>query len=557
MDVPAVVSSVSSLSLKIARSLWLLVMLFIVGSVGMHAQDVAKPVSEIREILPSEWGVPHPVGLTFSDDFYQMYLVDSSGEFSLSGKTTVTTISPYEDPVGATDLDFVLTNPINIAYDDVGERLFMLDVTRSELAQAQVGEQGIADPATLKRIDISRLGLVDVQGISVDSARERLFILDSAAARIVNMAIDVTLDLNEAPVTIIDLAHLDETALRGIAIHPASHNLFIFSPIEEVLLELTPTGQFVSRYDLAELHLTDVRGMAFGLSADLTDRPETMHLFIADSGLFTDQLRRSSIPNIEETTELYIPLRQPTNGHVAASGSIHNIQQTTTIPVYGKIVELALNPLQCNCTPSLTALIPPPIATSIPITPSTPAESAYTLSIRIVNSEDDAEENYNGNRSIDLHSSDLELVRQGNAEQLVGIRFASVPIPTTATIFNAYLEFVVDEAESEPTTLAFRGEAADNSARFTAVDGNISDRLLTHRSVTLAGVAPWVQIHGKHRSPNLASIVHEIMARDGWHSGSALTFVISGSGKRTVESYDGNPDLAPRLYIEYGLPDPG
>ncbi len=52
-------------------------------------------------------------------------------------------------------------------------------------------------------------------------------------------------------------------------------------------------------------------------------------------------------------------------------------------------------------------------------------------------------------------------------------------------------------------------------------------------------------------SPDLSPIVHEIVNREGWSSGNALAFVITGTGRRTADAYDGDPALAPRLHITY------
>jgi hypothetical protein len=123
--------------------------------------------------------------------------------------------------------------------------------------------------------------------MDVDLAGRRLFILDSGASQVVSVDIDNEFELMAK----IDLSHLDAPYLRGLAVHPANHHLFIVSPAEERLYELTASGQLVNTYDLAILQLTDPGGLVFGPSADLTDDPDTIHLFIADSNLSaTEQL---------------------------------------------------------------------------------------------------------------------------------------------------------------------------------------------------------------------------------------------------------------------------
>ena len=53
------------------------------------------------------------------------------------------------------------------------------------------------------------------------------------------------------------------------------------------------------------------------------------------------------------------------------------------------------------------------------------------------------------------------------------------------------------------------------------------------------------------RTPNLASIVQEIVNRPCWSAGNALSVIITGTGTRTAVSYDGNSDGVPLLYVRY------
>jgi hypothetical protein len=49
----------------------------------------------------------------------------------------------------------------------------------------------------------------------------------------------------------------------------------------------------------------------------------------------------------------------------------------------------------------------------------------------------------------------------------------------------------------------------------------------------------------------MASVIQEIVNRPGWSSGNALMVIITGSGERVAESYDGDPDGAPLLHVVY------
>lgn len=155
-----------------------------------------------------------------------------------------------------------------------------------------------------------------------------------------------------------------------------------------------------------------------------------------------------------------------------------------------------------------------------------------------------------------LKSSDLELVYDAYnsaGNQHVGIRFTGISIPQGATITNAYIRFTVDEADSDVSSLTITGEAVDNSSTFTTSTGNISGRNTTSASVAWAP-GSWTSVGSSgsnQQTPNLESIVQEIVNRGGWSSGNAMSFVITGSGTRTAESYNGSSSAAPLLHVEY------
>jgi hypothetical protein len=111
------------------------------------------------------------------------------------------------------------------------------------------------------------------------------------------------------------------------------------------------------------------------------------------------------------------------------------------------------------------------------------------IDIRISHSSDDAEEISTGN--VFLTSTDLELLNDMGSDQTIGIRFQNVKIPNNAVITNAFIEFVVDESKSEPTSLIIRAEAHDSSPTFSVSNGNISNRTLTHAYVYWNDIPEW------------------------------------------------------------------
>jgi len=55
----------------------------------------------------------------------------------------------------------------------------------------------------------------------------------------------------------------------------------------------------------------------------------------------------------------------------------------------------------------------------------------------------------------------------------------------------------------------------------------------------------------EQRTPNLAAVIQEIVNRPGWASGNALAIIVTGTGRRVAESYNGVPAAAPLLHVEY------
>jgi hypothetical protein len=170
-----------------------------------------------------------------------------------------------------------------------------------------------------------------------------------------------------------------------------------------------------------------------------------------------------------------------------------------------------------------------------------------TVERRVAASSDDAEEDED--EEVDLSSSDLELVEDGD-RQTVGIRFRNVTVPRNATIVNAWVQFRVDETGGGTTNLRIYGQASDNALAFTTADGNVSTRPRTS-FVGWNAVGAWNTEGAAQQTPNLAAVIQQIVNRSQWASGNALAVIITGTGKRVADAYDGEPGKAPLLHIEY------
>jgi hypothetical protein len=173
------------------------------------------------------------------------------------------------------------------------------------------------------------------------------------------------------------------------------------------------------------------------------------------------------------------------------------------------------------------------------------------VDIPIASSSDDAEEAAGG--GMYLTSSDLELTLAGST-QTVGMRFNLVDIPEGATITNAYIQFQVDEINSDPTSLTIEGQAHDNAPTFTTTNGDISSRTLRTGAVDWLDIPQWTivgEAGPDQQTPDISTVVQEIVDQPGWASGNSIVIIITGTGKRVADSYNGTATGAPLLHVDY------
>ena len=196
-------------------------------------------------------------------------------------------------------------------------------------------------------------------------------------------------------------------------------------------------------------------------------------------------------------------------------------------------------------------------SSAINIQATQPGPVSGSIAVSIVSGNDDVEERQDG--YMYFNSSDLELVYdtyQSAGNQTVGLRFLGLAIPQGATITSAYVQFSADETNSAACNVTFRAEDVNSSSAFTSASHNLSGRNMTSASVNWAPAA-WTSVNERgtaQKSPNLSAVVQEVVSRAGWSAGNNLTLVITGTGKRTADSYEGGSAKAATLYIDYTLP---
>ncbi|MFT5717640.1 MAG: hypothetical protein ACI9T7_001836 [Oleiphilaceae bacterium] len=173
-----------------------------------------------------------------------------------------------------------------------------------------------------------------------------------------------------------------------------------------------------------------------------------------------------------------------------------------------------------------------------------------TFEKRISSSLDDVEEQSSGR--VSASSSDLELVFD-KSNQHIGMRFTGVSLPKGVTVTRAYVQFTTDEKNSGTTSLRIKAHDVDDAPAFTTLSRNVSNRATTNASISWQPAA-WNTVGAatsNERTPNIKNVIQEVVSRSGWKSGNDIAIIITGTGERTAESFNGSSNKAPLLHIEY------
>ncbi|MGD8869252.1 MAG: SdiA-regulated domain-containing protein, partial [Gemmatimonadales bacterium] len=248
-------------------------------------QTAGADVRVARVLEPGELGLPNPAGLAFSPRDGTLLVVTRTPGTPPSSTTDIELVTLFEDRAGTVRIAAGVPDPVNMTFDDNANRLLIFDSSKNELIEISARADGRLDPQTLQRIDARGLGLEDPQGLTVDPASGRLFILDAAGPRIVSVEPQAKLDFASPLASEIDLARSGLSDLRGLAFDPSSGHLHVLDPSTQALYELTETGDIVATRDLSEFAFRNTQGMVFGPSGDTTDDPSEMSLYLADSGV--------------------------------------------------------------------------------------------------------------------------------------------------------------------------------------------------------------------------------------------------------------------------------
>jgi len=192
----------------------------------------------------------------------------------------------------------------------------------------------------------------------------------------------------------------------------------------------------------------------------------------------------------------------------------------------------------------------PPDDSTPPISENNKLEP-QSFQINIQDGDDDAEEYING--SVDLSSSDVELIYDSfSGAQIVALRFP-IGIPKDAIIDQASIQFTTDESSFGAANLDIKVENSSNSAQLISASKNISSRLYSSNVVSWSP-DEWQDINEQsalQATPDIKSLIQEITNKAEWNSCNYITFSISGEGQRIAISYDKSPIDSAQIQVSY------
>jgi hypothetical protein len=530
---------------------------------------------------------PDPSGLAYIAASNKLMIVDGEVEETVNGITHFQGANEWDTTLAGTvtrtaniskivpTVTPMTNEPTDIAYDPVANRYFVSDDDALRVYTLYPGADNLFGTAddTWTVFSTGTYGNGDPEGITFDTWHQHIFVSDGVNDEIYEYTLDGAL------VQHFDVERYGVSDPEGVDFNTASGTLVVLSNIgNPIAVETTLAGGLLRTVDLSAMGPVAPAGLVVAPASDGSGAPS---YYVVDRGI-----DNNSNPNIIDgfMAEMSAPPTLPAGfntppvvdaGADAAvdlpnTGSLHGVvtddgQPSNTMTYSWTTDSGPGNVVFGNATAlDTTASFDTPGTYILRLTASDgqlSGDDTVTLTVTgigtgsifdtaVSTSTDDAEESSTGGMT--MGSSDLELVYDGS-NQVVGIRFNGIPIPTGVAIESAYLQFTTDEVQNETTNLVIRGQAADNAATFASTNFAVSSRPRTTASIAWAP-APWMALGeagADQRTPDLAPVVQEIVNRTGWASGNSLAFIITGTGHRTAHAFDFGTG-APKLHIVYG-----
>ena len=469
--------------------------------------------------------------------------------------------------------------PVGAAYNPINRHLFISDDDRTQVDEVDPGADGVYGTADdqVTSFDTGAFGCTDPEGLAYHVAQGVLYIADGVNAQVfrlspgANGVFDGVAPAGDDQATSFDTQVHGLLDPEGIAYDSDFGHLYVVGQPENLVFHLTTTGSLIRAIDISAASAIKPAGLDY---APVSANTGAKALYVVDRGVDNNsdptendgKLYELSLPFFSGNAPPAVAITAPSNGSAFIQGDLITFTGTATDPEDGNLTAsmtwtssidgavgsggsvptTGLSLGTHTITASVTDAGGDERSASITVRVNPPG----LVLVRVAASTDDVEEKATG--GLDMGSSDLELVFDGS-NQTIGLRFNGVTIPRGATITRAYVQFQVDETTSIATSLTIQGQAIDNAPTFASSTFNVSSRARTTSAVSWSPPA-WTtngQAGPDQQTPSITSVIQEIVNRPGWSSGNSLALIITGTGERVAESYNGMPAAAPQLRVEY------
>jgi hypothetical protein len=525
----------------------------------------------IQEIDASGFDPPSPdsAGIAYNQANDSLVMADSEvNEMPIFEDVNVFELTRSGSLFGRFDTTDFSDEPTGVAINPANGHCFFSDDTGGAVYEVDPGSDGVCLTGgdDVSEFSTGGFGSGDPEGVAFGDGK--LFIVDGVDRQVYTVN-----PSNGNLISSCDTAGIGVDDPEGITYDSDTGNLFIVGKPSSEIAEITTSCGLVRVINIAAADANKPAGLALAPSSV---NPSVNSLWVTDRGVDNDP---DPDENDGKIYEMSLPGAAP--GNAPPEVTITSPADGTTVDVGDPVsfAGTATDAEDGNITGSLswTSDVDGTIGGGAGFTTSGLSEGVHVITASVTDSggapgadqisitvgdpplifekrvaaaADDAEESAGG--AVDLGSSDLELVFDGS-NQTVGLRFTGVSVPAGASILEAWVQFQVDEANSGAISLTLEGQDADHAAIFTTASGNVSSRPRTSASVAWSppGWGSAGAAGPDQQTPDLSAVIQEIVDRAGWASGNALAILVTGSGERTAESYNGLPSGAPLLHIRY------
>lgn len=172
----------------------------------------------------------------------------------------------------------------------------------------------------------------------------------------------------------------------------------------------------------------------------------------------------------------------------------------------------------------------------------------------IRDSRDDAAEN--DTTGLNLTNLDSALIgNNGVIHITVGVRFDKLPVEPGERIITAEIQFTSKDDQDDATTITIWAEADDDADDFSTGLWDIGSRPRTALQTTWSpGTWTTGECGPAQRTPNLASLMQEVIDRPGWQDDKAVAFILEGTAERNIRTIDHSTATAAVLHLTYTAP---